>query len=67
MANAVKFYNEYPDKDKCKMVKAILETHLPLHENIKETIESIIKEYRLSYDTRTLFIALVGIMKDDLS
>ena len=29
--NAMEFYDNYPDRDKCKMAEAILRTHLPMH------------------------------------
>lgn len=46
------------DPGKFEYARQILLTHLPLHENITEAIQSIITEYSLDYNTRMLFIGV---------
>lgn len=58
---ALNIQQYYPDK--FEYARQILLTHLPLHENINETVQSIIAEYSLDYDTRMLFIGVAQILK----
>lgn len=53
---ARKIKQENPDQ--YEKARQILLTHLPLHENITEAIQSIITEYSLDYNTRMLFIGV---------
>lgn len=50
------------DSDRYQTARKILLTHLPLHENIVETVKSIITEYSLDYDTKLLFIGVAGLI-----
>lgn len=64
--SAINFANSVYESDLERFDKAkkILLTHLSLHDNITETVESIIIEYSLDYDTRMLFIGLAEIIKN---
>lgn len=58
---ALNIQQYYPDK--FEYAKKILLTHLPLHENITETVKSIITNYSLNYDTMMLFAGIAEIEK----
>ncbi len=61
---AVRFFDTYPDKDKCRKVELILKTHLPMYDNnLRIAVERITKEYAANSDIRTLFIAQILKMK----
>lgn len=57
---ARKIKQENPDR--YEAARKILLTHLSLHENITEAVQSILSEYSLDYNTRMLFIGVAGII-----
>lgn len=65
ISEAVKYAEniQQTNPEKFEYAKKILLTHLPLHENITETVKSIITNYSLDYDTRMLFIGVAQILK----
>lgn len=59
---AISFVNSYPDQSKCEQAREVLLTHLPMHENVLDTVKSIIQEYSISADVRMIFIGIAGKM-----
>ena len=59
---AISFVDSYPDQGKCEQAREVLLTHLPMHENVLDTVKSIIQEYSISADVRMIFIGVAGKM-----
>lgn len=60
---AAEYANEIrqSDPEKYNTAEGVLLTHSKLHDNIKETVESIISEYTLDQQTRILFIGIAAL------